>query len=71
MTFKDEASGIVLSGGYIPAHDRTFDLAEDIGTQLDAFRQYVTNVREAEQADNAVRELLQRFLEYAVRESRG
>jgi hypothetical protein len=50
-----------LIGSFIPAHDETFDLAESIGNQLDEFREYVASVRDAEQADNAVTELLVAF----------
>lgn len=61
-TFAEVATPTVLGGAYIPAHDMTFDLAEEIGNLLDAFRSYVTEVRDAEQADNAVTELLTAFL---------
>lgn len=63
--FAAVGTATVLGGDYIPAHDQTFDLAESIGTQLDAFRAYVTEVRDAEQADNAVEELLAAFLKEA------
>lgn len=56
--FVPVATTTVLAGSFIPAHDETFDLAESIGTRLDAFREYVASVRDAEQADNAVAELL-------------
>jgi hypothetical protein len=60
-TFGDVATGTVLGGNYIPAHDATFDIAEAIGRHLDAFQAYVTEVRDAEQANNAVHELLAAF----------
>lgn len=62
VPFVAVATSTVLGGAYIPAHDETFDLAESIGTQLDAFRAYVAEVRDAQQADAAVTELLQAFL---------
>jgi hypothetical protein len=65
MTFGEVAGPTVLAGAYIPAHDKTFDLAEEIGNMLDAFRSYVTQVRDAEQAANATEELLTAFLEEA------
>lgn len=60
--FAKVATPTVLSGSFIPAHDMTFDIAESIGHQLDAFQSYVENVRDAEQAGNAVEELLAAFL---------
>ena len=60
--FASVAIDTVLGGNYIPAHDETFDIAAAIGGQLDQFRTYVTEVRDAEQADNAVKELLEAFL---------
>lgn len=56
--FKTVATGTVFTGSFIPAHDETFDLAESIGTQLEAFQAYVASVRSDEQAKNAVKELL-------------
>jgi hypothetical protein len=64
-SFVPVATGTVLGGAYIPAHDATFDIAEIIGRHLDAFRSYVAQVRDAEQADNAVQELLTAFLKEA------
>jgi hypothetical protein len=62
--FVSAATAAVLGGAYIPAHDATFDIAEAIGRHLEAFRGYVAEVRDAEQADNAVEELLEHlFLE--------
>ena len=55
----------VLAGDFIPAHDQTFDLAAAIGGLLDQFRDYVTEVRDAEQADNATEELLAALLKEA------
>jgi hypothetical protein len=63
--FAKVAAPTVLGGDFIPAHDQTFDLAEEIGNKLDAFRAYVTEVRDAAQADDAVEELLKAFLEKA------
>lgn len=59
---KQVAISTVLGGRTIPAHDETFDLAESIGAQLDAFREYVAGARSPEQADEAVRELLETLL---------
>lgn len=56
--FKATAVSTVLAGRFIPAHDETFDIAESIGGQLEAFREYVARVRDESQADNAVAELL-------------
>lgn len=64
-SFVPVATSTVLGGAYIPAHDQTFDIAEAIGRHLDAFRSYVAEVRDAEQADNAVQELLAAFLKEA------
>jgi hypothetical protein len=64
-SFVPVATGTVLGGAYIPAHDQTFDIAEAIGRHLDVFRSYVAEVRDAEQADNAVQELLAAFLKEA------
>lgn len=60
--FVDVAGPTVFMGDNIPSHDETHDLAEVIGTKLDEFRDYVESVRDAEQADDAVVELLQAFL---------
>lgn len=67
-TFAEVATPTVLGGAFIPAHDMTFDLAESIGNLLDAFRAYVEQVRDAEQANNAVTELLRAFLAEAEKE---
>lgn len=69
MTFGEVATSTVVGANYIPSHDRTFDLAEGIGEKLDAFRSYVAQVRDEEQADNAVHELLAAFTKEA--EKRG
>lgn len=61
-TFKSAAETAVLIGDYIPSHDETHDLAESIGTQLDQFQAYVTEVRDADQAEGAVAELLTALL---------
>lgn len=60
--FASVGTATVLAGAYIPAHDETFDLAESIGAQLDEFREYVAEARDAKQADAAVTELLTAFL---------
>jgi hypothetical protein len=60
--FVDVAGPTVFMGDNIPAHDETHDLAELIGSKLDEFRDYVESVRDADQADDAVVELLQAFL---------
>jgi hypothetical protein len=60
--FTATAISTVLAGDNIPAHDMTFDLAEVIGQKLDDFRHYVANVRDPEQADSAVKELLTALL---------
>lgn len=62
---KQAAATAVVMGDYIPMHDETFDLAESIGTQLQEFREYIESVRDAEQADAAVTELLTALLEAA------
>ena len=54
-----------VMGDNIPAHDETIDLAESIGQQLDAFREYIVTVRNREHADAAVVELLTALLEEA------
>lgn len=63
--FEDAAAPTVWAGNYIPAHEDTLELAESIGSRLDAFREYVTSVRDEKQADEAVKELLQAFLRHA------
>lgn len=60
--YENIASAAVLVGDNIPAHDETFDLAESIGAKLDEFREYIASVRDAEQADAAVKELLETLL---------
>jgi hypothetical protein len=60
--FTATAVSTVFMGKNIPAHDETLDLAESIGQKLDAFRDYVTSVRDAEQAGDAVKELLTALL---------
>lgn len=54
-----------VMGDNIPAHDETMDLAEIIGQKLDEFREYIVTVRDREQADAAVVELLTALLEEA------
>ena len=65
MSFPYTATAVttVIIGRAIPAHDETMDLAEVIGQKLDEFRNYIESVRSAEQADEAVKELLTAFLE--------
>lgn len=67
--FTTVATATVLGGDFIPAHDQTFDIAEAIGRHLEEFRKYVAKVREPEQADNAVTELLTAFLREAEKRS--
>jgi DNA-binding ferritin-like protein len=67
--FANVATPTVLGGDNIPAHDMTFDIAESIGNLLDAFQAYVTQVRDAEQANDAVTELLTAFLKEAEKRS--
>jgi hypothetical protein len=50
-------SNVVGLGDFIPAHDETFDLAEEIAQKLQAFLAYVTEARDAEQAEGALAEL--------------
>jgi hypothetical protein len=66
--FVSVAASTVLAGSFIPAHDQTFDIAESIGTQLDEFRAYVASARDADQADNAVAELLTAFREVVAKQ---
>jgi hypothetical protein len=61
-TFKETAARTTLMGDYIPSHDETHDLAESIGAQLDAFQAYVAEVRDPDQAEGAVAELLAELL---------
>ena len=61
-TFKEIAARTTLMGDYIPSHDETHDLAGSIGAQLDAFQAYVASVRDEEQAEGAVAELLTALL---------
>lgn len=61
-TFKERGGAVAFAGNYIPAHDQTIDLAEEIGERLDAFQAYITEVRDAEQAHNATVELLSALL---------
>lgn len=68
-SFATVATATVLGGDFIPAHDQTFDIAEAIGRHLDEFRKYVAEVRDPEQADNAVTELLTAFLKEAEKRS--
>lgn len=60
--FIDVVGPTVFMGNNIPSHDETHDLAELIGAKLDEFRDYVASVRDSDQADDAVVELLQAFL---------
>ena len=50
--------GAVLTGSSIPAHDETFDLAEEVGNALTAFQAYVSEVRSPEQGKAALLELV-------------
>lgn len=53
----DTLAYAVFAGNSIPSHDMTHDLADEIGARLEAFRTYVTEVRSAEQATDALTEL--------------
>lgn len=64
--FEQIATASVFMGIYIPSHDETHDLAESIGKQLDEFRAYVIEVRDEDQADAAVKELLTNLLAAAT-----
>lgn len=55
--YHEIARGQVLIGAHIPAHDETFELAENIGKLLDKFYAYVSSSRSEEQAKKAVQEL--------------
>lgn len=63
---KDRACSIVTLGNYLPAHDPVFDIAEKISVEVERLREYITAVRDAEQANNAVRELLVCLMETAI-----
>lgn len=56
-TLTEALTYTVLVGGSIPAHDATFDFAEEIAEALAAFHGYVALVRDVEQADAALLEL--------------
>jgi hypothetical protein len=56
------ASEAVFIGGSLPAHDQVFDLAVEVGESLESMRTYITGVRDAEQANAAVTELLEALL---------
>lgn len=60
--FTATAVTTVIMGDNIPAHDETLDLAEAIGQKLDEFHHYITSVRDEDQADAAVKELLTALL---------
>lgn len=60
--FVQAATSTVLMGRNIPAHDETFDLAQAIGEKLNEFHEYIASVRDGEQADAAVTELLSNLL---------
>jgi hypothetical protein len=57
-TLTANATRAVLIGNFLPAHDEVFDLAEHISIALGTLHAYIRRVRDTEQADNAVRELL-------------
>lgn len=60
--FAEVSGPTVFMADYIPSHDETHDLADEIGAKLDEFRAYVASVRDEDQAADAVRELLEAFL---------
>jgi len=55
---KSVAVDTVLVGYSLPAHDEVFDLAEQISDKVSELHTYVTSVRSLDQADDAVKELL-------------
>lgn len=65
--FEDAGKYAVLAGQHLPAHDEVFDLAQKAGEALDNLRKYVAQVRDAEQAQHAVAELVATFAEVAQR----
>lgn len=58
IDFIQRATATVFSGSYIPSHDETHELAEQIAGLVGQFHAYVMSVRDGDQADNAVAELL-------------
>lgn len=57
-TLAAVATHAVFVGGNLPAHDEVFDLAERVGVTLGEIHSYIQRVRSTDQADKAVRELL-------------
>lgn len=61
----DTLSGIgtsaVFVGSFLPAHDTVFDLAAHIGVNLGSMHAYIRRVRDVDQADSAIKELLDAF----------
>jgi len=56
--FEQRANTAVFIGDFLPAHDATFDIAEQVAEALGRLHRYITEVRDEEQATNAVNELL-------------
>lgn len=52
-----------LVGNHIPAHDEVFDLAEQIGETVGKLHDYIADVRNVDQADAAIEELLNSLIE--------
>jgi hypothetical protein len=57
------ANGQVFMGTFIPDDDMTRTIAEQIGESVNDFRDYIASVRNTEQAEKAVAELLGALIE--------
>lgn len=57
-TLSSVAAHAVLMGDHLPARDEVFDLAQHIGVALGTLHACVRKARTEQQADLAVRELL-------------
>jgi hypothetical protein len=56
--YRQRAALAVLTGEYLPARDEVFDLAGEVGAALDKMYAYISKERSAEQANDAIDELL-------------
>jgi hypothetical protein len=56
-TIAGDLQNAVLLGDFIPDHDKTWNLASEVGLRLQEFHAYVTEVRDRPQADDALTEL--------------
>ena len=56
--YKAAAGAAVFIGDFLPARDEVFDAAEEVADALTKLHAAVTEARDAEQADDAVDELL-------------